>query len=51
MTDLIENYFKKYYGYNIILFPSARAGIASILRFLKIDRSHEVFVNGVSYQF
>lgn len=45
LIDLIENYFKKYYGYNIILFPSARAGIASILRFLKIDRSHEVFVN------
>ena len=29
----------------VILFPSARAGIASILRFLKIDRSNEVFVN------
>jgi hypothetical protein len=32
------------------LFPSARAGIGSILRFLKIDRSKEVFVNKwVSY--
>ena len=41
----IENYFQTNYGYKIILFPSARAGIASILRFLKIDRSKEVFVN------
>jgi len=41
----IENYFQTNYGYKIILLPSARAGIASILRFLKIDRSKEVFVN------
>ena len=41
----IESYFQTHYDYKIILFPSARAGIASILRFLKIDRSKEVFVN------
>ena len=45
LINELENYFEKYYGYKIILFPSARAGIASILRFLKIDRSNEVFVN------
>ena len=41
----IEGYFLKHYNYKIILFPSARAAIASILRFFKIDRSKEVFVN------
>jgi putative PLP-dependent aminotransferase (TIGR04422 family) len=41
----LENFFEKSYGFKVILFPSARAGIASILRFLKIDRSNEVFVN------
>ena len=41
----IENFFQKYYDFKIILFPSARAGIGSILRYLKIDRSKEVFVN------
>ena len=41
----LEKFFQKYYGFKVILFPSARAGIASILRFLKIDRSKEVFVN------
>tara|TARA_B100001057_G_scaffold220311_1_gene220731 strand:- start:9897 stop:10871 length:975 start_codon:yes stop_codon:yes gene_type:complete len=41
----IESYFQKEYGFKTILFPSARAGIASILRYLKIDRSKEVFVN------
>ncbi len=45
LINTIESYFENYYGYKIILFPSARAGIASILRFLKIDRSNEVFVN------
>ena len=40
-----QNFFEKSYGFKVILFPSARAGIASILRFLKIDRSNEVFVN------
>lgn len=45
LINKLENYFEKYYGYKIILFPSARAGIASILRFLKIDRTNEVFVN------
>jgi putative PLP-dependent aminotransferase (TIGR04422 family) len=50
LINELENYFQKYYGFKIILFPSARAGIASILRFLKIDRSKEVFVNKwVSY--
>jgi putative PLP-dependent aminotransferase (TIGR04422 family) len=41
----IESYFKKEYGFKAVLFPSARAGIASVLRYLKIDRSKEVFVN------
>ena len=41
----IESYFQKEYGFKAILFPSARAGIASILRYLKIDRSKVVFVN------
>ena len=41
----LEKFFQKYHGFKVILFPSARAGIASILRFLKIDRSKEVFVN------
>tara|TARA_B110000046_G_scaffold177784_1_gene205007 strand:+ start:31 stop:1002 length:972 start_codon:yes stop_codon:yes gene_type:complete len=45
LINELENYFEKYHGYKVILFPSARAGIASILRFLKIDRSNEVFVN------
>lgn len=45
LIENIENYFQKKYHYKTILFPSARAGIASILRFLKIDRSKEVFVN------
>jgi putative PLP-dependent aminotransferase (TIGR04422 family) len=50
LVNELEDYFQKYYGFKIILFPSARAGIASILRFLKIDRSKEVFVNKwVSY--
>tara|TARA_B100000787_G_scaffold93749_1_gene69217 strand:+ start:175 stop:1146 length:972 start_codon:yes stop_codon:yes gene_type:complete len=45
LINKIEDFFHKYYGFKIILFPSARAGIGSILRFLKIDRSKEVFVN------
>ncbi len=45
LLNSIEKFFQKHYGYKTILFPSARAGIASILRFLKIDRSKEVFVN------
>lgn len=50
LINKIENFFEKYYGFKIILFPSARAGIGSILRFSKIDRSKEVFVNKwVSY--
>ena len=50
LIDELEGYLQKHYGFKIILFPSARAGIASILRFLKIDRSKEVFVNKwVSY--
>ena len=50
LINELEAYFQKYYGYKIILFPSARSGIASILRYLKIDRSKEVFVNKwVSY--
>ena len=32
----LENFFEKSYGFKVILFPSARAGIASILRFLKL---------------
>ena len=50
LINELENYFQKYYSFKIILFPSARASIGSILRFLKIDRSKEVFVNKwVSY--
>lgn len=50
LVNKLENFFQNYYGSYIILFPSARAGLASILRFLKIDRSKEVFVNKwVSY--
>ena len=50
LINELEKFFEKYYGFNIVLFPSARAGLASILRFLKIDRSNEVFVNKwVSY--
>ena len=45
LIDEIESFFQKKYGYRVILFPSAIAGIASILRFLKIDRSKEFFVN------
>lgn len=41
----IEDFFQKHYGFKIILYPSARAGIGSILRYSKIDRSKEVFVN------
>ena len=41
----IESFFEKEYGYKTILFPSARSGIASILRFYKLDRSNEVFIN------
>ena len=39
----IENFFEKKLGYNVKLFPSGRAAIAIILRFLKINRSNEVF--------
>lgn len=50
LINKLEDFFQKYYGFKVILFPSARAGIGSILRFLKIDRSKEVFVNKwVSY--
>ena len=45
LINEIEIFFQKNYGFKVILFPSARAGIASILRFLKIGRSKEVFVN------
>ena len=33
----IENFFKKKFGYNVKLFPSGRAAIATIIRFLKIN--------------
>ena len=50
LINSIESYFQEQYGFRVVLFPSARAGIGSILRFLKIDRSNEVFVNKwVSY--
>ena len=41
----IENFFKKKFGYNVKLFPSGRAAIATIIRFLKINRSNEVFTD------
>ena len=42
----IENFFKdRLYNYDLFLFPSARASIAVVLRYLKINRSDEVFVN------
>ncbi len=43
--DKIEDYFSYIYGNFPILFPSARAAIAAILRYLKFDRSNEVFIN------
>ena len=41
----IEEFFTKKYGYNSILVPSARAGIALILRYLKFSRKNDVFIN------
>ena len=41
----IENFFKNKFGYNVKVFPSGRAAIATILRFLKINRSNEVFTD------
>ena len=41
----IENFFKKKFGYDVKLFPSARSCIGVILRYLKIDRSDQVFIN------
>ena len=45
LINKIENFFKKNFYYKVILFPSARAALASVLRFRKIDRSNEVFIN------
>lgn len=45
LINKLEDFFQKHYDFKIVLFPSARAGIGSILRFLKIDRNKEVFVN------
>ena len=43
---IIEDFFKKQlFNHKVFLFPSARACIALIIRYLKIDRSKEVFVN------
>jgi len=41
----IENFFKNKFGYDVRVFPSGRAAIATILRFLKINRSNEVFTD------
>ena len=41
----IEEFFSLKYGYNSILVPSARSGIALILRYLKFSRQNDVFVN------
>lgn len=41
----IENFFFRKFGYKTKLFPSARAAIAIILKFLKFDRSKEVFTD------
>ncbi len=42
----IENFFKKqFFEQNVFLFPSARSCIALIIRYLKLNRSNEVFVN------
>ena len=38
LLNSIEKFFQKHYGYKTILFPSLLHS-ASILRFLKIDRS------------
>tara|TARA_B100000963_G_C22587553_1_gene653864 strand:+ start:531 stop:1517 length:987 start_codon:yes stop_codon:yes gene_type:complete len=43
---IIENFFKKkLYFNNVFLFPSARACIATVLRYLKFNRSKQVYVN------
>ena len=43
---IIENFFKKqFFEQNVFLFPSARSCIGLIIRYLKINRSNEVFVN------
>ena len=52
LINEIESFFEKKYGHKAILFPSAIAGIASILRFLKIDRSKEfLLINGFHIAF
>ena len=41
----IEKYFSKKFGYQTKLFPSGRSSIAAILRYLKINRSNEVYTD------
>ena len=41
----IENFFYKRFGYQTKLFPSGRAAIAVILRYLKINRSNQVYTD------
>ena len=41
----IENFFTNKLGHQAKLFPSGRAAIATILRFLKINRSSEVYTD------
>ena len=41
----IEHFFSKKFQYEVKLFPSARAAIAVILRYLQIDRSNTVYTD------
>ena len=41
----IEYFFTKKFSYKSILVPSARAGIALIIKFYNLNRSHEIFVS------
>ena len=48
LLEEIENFFEEKVGFPCLLFPSARASISAIIRYLKFDRSKLVYVDKFS---